>query len=138
MQNNFLFYRTALSIILILALLSGAVFLPGWANTIAAGVVFLSLSIAVYAVVQKHARLQQGKPASKIVMARNILVELTGILLAMLLAGLVGRYAAEAATRPISDESIKLVLRIFVAAGVGLGIGFVVRRAWGRLVGAAS
>lgn len=126
---------TPLSLLLILMLLAGAVFLPTRANAIATVVVILSLSIAAYAVVQKHIRLQQSRPAGKIIMARNILVEFTGILLAMLLAGVLGKYAAEILTHQFGDGLTKLIMGIVTGALIGLAVGMLVRRAWGRLMG---
>ena len=57
-----------------------------------------------------------------------------GVLLAMILAGLLGRYGAEVATRPISNELTKLVVGIIIGMLIGLGTGFVVQRAWGRFM----
>ena len=63
----------------------------------------------------------------------KILIDMSGILLAILLAGLLGRYAAEIATRQIGDELTKLVVGIVIGTLIGLGTGFVVQRAWGQL-----
>ena len=135
MFDNLLRYRMHLSIILILVLFAGSFFVPIWANAIALAVVLLSLIIALYYVVSKHIRINQGKPTNKIRMTRNILLELTGILIAMLLAGLAGRYGAEALTHQIGDKWMKLTVGILIGLLTGLGVGIVFRRAWGRFIG---
>jgi hypothetical protein len=66
------------------------------------------------------------------------LYNLAGVFIAALMAGLLGRNVAEIVTKPIGDELTKLVLGIIVGICIGLGTGFVVRRAWGRLAGIFS
>jgi len=134
MFANLLRYWTPLSIILILVLFAGAFFVPVWANAIALAVVLLSLSIAAYSIVHKHIRLHQGKPTNKIKTARNILLEMTGILLAMLMAGLLGRYGVGTITGQIDNELMKLIVGIIMGMLIGLTTGVVIQRAWGRLV----
>lgn len=66
---------------------------------------------------------------------RKVLLNLTGILLAMFAAGLLGREVSEVATSQISDGLTKLIIGIFIGTLIGLAVGILVRRAWGRLVG---
>jgi hypothetical protein len=69
---------------------------------------------------------------------KNALIKLIGILLAILSAGLLGRYFAEVSTRPIADELTKLIVGIVIGLSIGVVVGILVRRAWGRLMGIVS
>jgi hypothetical protein len=138
MLTNLLRYWPLLSIVMILALITGAIVMPDWANAIAMVAVILGPAIAAYSVIHKHLRLHRDESASKNRTARNILVESTGILLAMLLAGILGRYIAGIVAGQVNDELTKLIVSVLTGMSIGLAVGFLVRRAWGRLVRAAS
>ena len=56
----------------------------------------------------------------------------------MLLAGWSGRSLAQLATNPINNEGIKLVAGIVVGLLAGVGIGFLIKQTWGRLVKAPT
>ena len=56
----------------------------------------------------------------------------------MMLAGWSGRSLAQLATNPIQDERIKLVAGLVVGLLAGVGIGFFIKRTWGRLVKAPT
>jgi chromate transport protein ChrA len=82
--------------------------------------------------------MNKAKYIFRSVKSPKVLIDLTGILLAMFLAGVLGRYAAQVATRQISDELTKLVVGIVIGACIGLGTGFVIHRTLGRLMGIVS
>ncbi len=65
---------------------------------------------------------------------RNLAVEIVGLFSAMILAGWLGRSLAQLATNQIQDELIKLVAGLVVGLLAGMGIGFFIKRTWGRLV----
>ena len=125
-------------LILILAylpiLLIALLFAPGWAGAITSIVLFISFAIAIFFVVQKQMKLYREKPTSRIKLARNVLFESLGILLAMVLAGLLGRYIAQIGTAQISNDLTKLMAGIVIALLAGMGVGFLVKRTWGRLI----
>jgi hypothetical protein len=52
----------------------------------------------------------------------------------MTLAGVSGRAIAGMATQPIGDGLFKVIAGIVIGLLAGVGIGFLVRRTWGRLV----
>ena len=125
-------------LILILAylpiLLIALLFAPGWASAITSIVLFISFAIAIFFVVQKQRKLYQEKRTSRVKLARNVLFESTGILLAMVLAGLLGRTIAQIGTTQISNDLTKLMAGIVIALLAGMGVGFLVKRTWGRLI----
>jgi hypothetical protein len=100
------------------------------------GIVFLlaSFLLAAGAALQKHQKAyRQGKIGRKIFI-RNAVIEMSGVFLVMLLAGLLGRTAAEAATQGIGPHLLRLLAGIGVGLLVGLGVGRLGKRMLRRLV----
>jgi len=125
-------------LILILAylpiLLIALLFAPGWAGAITSIVLFISFAIAIFFVVQKQMKLYREKPTGRLKLARNILFESMGVLFVMVLAGLLGRTIAQIGTAQISHDLTKLMAGIVIALLAGMGVGFLVKRTWERLV----
>src|SRR5688572_6575517 len=125
-------------LILIIAYLSilliASLVVPGWAGALTSIVLFISFAIAIYSVVQKQIKLYQEKPTSRVKLARNVLFEIIGVLLAMVLAGLLGRTIAQIGTDQINNELTKLIAGIVMALLAGMAIGTLVTRTWGKLV----
>ena len=65
---------------------------------------------------------------------RNVLIETTSLLLAMVLAGLLGRSIAQIATQHISNDLIKLAAGIATGLLVGIGVGVIMQRISGRFM----
>jgi uncharacterized membrane protein required for colicin V production len=59
---------------------------------------------------------------------RNVLIETAGLLLAMVLAGLLGRYIAQIATQQISNDQIRIAAGIATGLLVGIGVGVLMQR----------
>ena len=89
--------------------------------------------ITSFAIVKKHRKIYLQGLVSRTVFLLNTFVELAGILLAMILAGLFGRYAVQIATAQITHEPAKLIAGIAIALLAGTGVGLLVKRTWGRL-----
>ena len=125
-------------LILILAYLSilviAVLLAPAWAGTIISIVLFISFALAIFFVVQKQMKLYREKHTSRLKLVRNILFESMGVLLVMLLAGLLGRAIAQIGTAQISNDLTKLIAGIVIALLAGMGVGFLVKRTWERLV----
>ena len=99
------------------------------------GIIFMSFSffIASSAVLEKHREAYRQGKIGRGVFIRNVLLEGTGILLAMLLAGVLGRVMAGIATRPIEDGLVRVIAGIVVGMLVGIGVGTFARKTWGRV-----
>jgi len=109
-------------------------FMPGWAG-LTVGIMFsLSIAMTIFTVLQKHKNLYREKPTSKIKLARTILFEILGILIAMALAGLLARYIAQFVTQPISNELIRVAAAIATGLLVGIGVGVLMQSIWGRVI----
>jgi hypothetical protein len=100
------------------------------------GIIFLLLSffIASSAVLGKHNEAYRQGRIRHTVFIRNAVLEITGILFAMVLAGLLGRYIAQIATQQMDNDLIRVIAGITIGLLVGIGIGFVVKQTWCRLV----
>ena len=98
------------------------------------GIIFLLFSffIASSAVLEKHREAYRQGKIRRSIFIRNVILEMTSILLAMLLAGLLGRYMAGIATRQIDNDLTRVVAGIMVGLLVGMGVGTFARKTWGR------
>lgn len=94
----------------------------------------VGLVIASVSVFKKHRDTYHQGKITRGVLVRNVSVEIFGILIAMTLAGLLGRTIAQISTEQINDDSIKLIAGIVIGLLAGMGVGVLVKRMWGRLV----
>ena len=100
------------------------------------GIVFLlsSFFLAGTAVIHKHQKAYRKGEIGRKIFIRNAAIEISGVFLVMLLAGLLGRTAAEAATQGIGYELLRVLAGIGVGLLVGLGVGMLGKRVLRRLV----
>ena len=123
------------AIVLTFVLLAVSFFAPGWGGVVVGAVFFLILSMAIFSAVRNQAKLYREKRISRTKMIQTILYEITGILLAVILAALLGRYIVEIATEQIGDGLAKLIVGMVIGLLAGMGVGFLVKQTWGRLAG---
>ena len=100
------------------------------------GIIFLLVTIftASMAILEKHKEAYRAGKVTRFAFIRNAVLEITGVLLAMSVAGWLGRPLAALATQGIEDHLVRLIAGIAVGLLAGIGIGFLVRQTWGRLV----
>ena len=91
--------------------------------------ILLSATVAVSSILKKNKESYLQGRITHGVFVRNVLVETLGILLAMTLAGLLGRYLAQITTAQIANEFTKLFVGILIGLLAGMGVGFIVSRA---------
>lgn len=98
------------------------------------GFIFLSFSffITSSAVLEKHKEAYRQGKIGRSIFIRNVVLDCTGILLAMVLAGVLGRLIAAIATRQIEDALVRMIAGILVGLLVGMGVGTFARKTWGR------
>ena len=127
-------YLPILCIALLLALIAIFFLAPTWAGTAINIALIISSAIAIFSAVQKQMQVFREKPTSRLKLVLNVLLEIMGILLAMGLAGLLGRYIAQLGTAQISSHLTKMVAGIMISLLAGMGMGILVTRTWGKLV----
>ncbi len=100
------------------------------------GIVFLgfSLGMAVSAVVAKHGEAYREGRLTRLAFARNIFLDLLGVLLAVALAALLGRYLSELVAKQVDGTLLRFVVGMLVGLLVGISVGIFVRRTWGRFI----
>ena len=130
----FKFISAYLPILLITLLLAMILLAPGWAGIVVSIALFISFAIAVFSVFQNQMRLYREKHKSRHKLVLNVLLEIMGILLAMVLASLLGRYIAQLGIAQISNDLIKMVACILIGLLAGMGMGILVTQTWGKLV----
>jgi hypothetical protein len=123
------------AILLIVTLLAAYFFGDGWAGVIVAALFCVTLAGAILVILQEQRKLYRENRISRAKLIRNALFQIAGILLAMALASLLGRWLAEAATQQISNGLIKFIAGMILGLLAGMGVGFLVKQMWGRLAG---
>ena len=127
-------YLPMLCIALLLALIAIFFLVPAWAGTALSIALITSSAIAIFSAVQKQIQLFREKPTGRFKLVLNVLLEIMGILLAMVLAGLLSRYIAQLGTAQISNHLTKMVAGIMISLLAGMGMVILVTRTWGKLV----
>jgi len=118
------------AMVITFVLLAASLFVPGWAGVIAGVILFLILTVAILSVVQNQMKMYREKRISRSQMARNVLYDVVGILLAMLFASMIGRFATEIATQQIGQTLPGFAAGIVVSLLAGMSVGFLVKRTW--------
>lgn len=134
-MNNFLKkHFTLITILLIVALAVSAWKLPSIAPVIGIAFLCFTLGIAISSTVAKHrAAYREGK-LTRFAFARNVCLDVFGILLAMVLAALLARYVAELVAKQIDGALLRFVIGMLVGILIGVGVGILVRQTWARFV----
>lgn len=127
-------HSTMMSILFLLAILISVWQFPSAGLILGVILLLFSLFIASSAIVEKHRKAYLQGKITRGVFVRNTVVEIFGILLAVILAGLLGRTIAEIATEQISSDLTKLIAGMVIGLLAGMGIGLLVKRTWGKFV----
>jgi hypothetical protein len=138
MTTFFRKYSTPILFLLLVTLLLLSWLFPS--SGLLLGIIFLFFSffITSSAVLEKHREVYRQGKITRSIFIRNVLLEGTGILLAMLLAGVFGRYLAGIATRQIDNGLVRVIAGILVGMLVGMGVGTFARKTWGRVTQAGA
>jgi hypothetical protein len=94
----------------------------------------LSLGAAILLIIKKQREAYIEGKITRTIFVRNISLEILGVLLAMIFAGLLGRTIVQIVTSQIANDLAKLITGIMIGLLVGIAIGILVKKTWGRLV----
>ena len=122
----------------ILVLILAAWLSPSAAPALAIGLILISLGFAIFAAVRRHRTAYRQGQITRPAFARNIVLDVAGILLAVTAAGLLGRYVAQRLAGPIDNALIRMVAGILIGMLVGIAAGLLVNWAWSRLLAKTS
>jgi predicted neutral ceramidase superfamily lipid hydrolase len=127
-------HATILLISGLLTLLLLAWVFPASGLKLGIGFLLLSFLVASLAVLEKHQKAFRNGQLGRGSFIRNATLEVSGTFLVMLLAGLLGRYAAEVATQQIEQDLLRVVAGLAVGLAVGISVGVLAKRTLRRLV----
>lgn len=127
-------HSTVILISLLLILLILAWVFPTLGLKLGIAFLLISFLIASLAVLEKHKKAYRQGQLTRTIFIRNAVLEISGTFLIMLLAGLLGRYAAEVTTSQIGNDTLRLTAGIGVGLIVGLSVGILAKRTLRRLV----
>jgi hypothetical protein len=130
MLSFFRKYAIIIAVLLFLSLLICVRLFPSSGLILTIIFLILGFVLASLPVVEKHRQAYLQGKISRGVYTRNILFDMTGVLLALIAAALLGRYIAEIATRQISNDLTKLIAGIIIGLLIGLVVGTLVKQAW--------
>jgi hypothetical protein len=127
-------HSTLILISLLLTLLILAWLFPSAGLKLGAAFLLGSLGIASFIAIENHRKAYVLGRVTRGIFIRNAVLEILGILFAMVLAGLLGRFVAEITTRQISHELTRILAGVLTGLLVGVGVGAFAKRTWGRFV----
>ncbi|HMB23558.1 MAG TPA: hypothetical protein VKP08_12030 [Anaerolineales bacterium] len=120
--------------LLLLVMLLSIWLLPSATPALGIALVVVSLVLAFFSVWAKHRTVYHEGRITRIVLVRNVFLDMFGILLAMTLAILLARYVVGIATQPIDNDTARLIASILIGMLVGIVVGMSVNGIWGRFV----
>ena len=123
-------HSTLILIFLVLAFFALAWPFPSEGLMLGAAFLLLNLLIVSVVVFQKHKEMYLQGKISRSMFLRNVLVEITGIVLVMVLAGLLGRYLAGMVMSQIASDIARLVMGLLIGLSTGMIVGTLIRQAW--------
>lgn len=119
--------------VLALTLLAAFFFGAGWAGMIVAALFCITLTMAIGAILREQKKSYREKRITKTKLVLNVISEIMLILLAMTSAALLGRWISDMATQQIGNPLIRFVAGMVLSLLAGMGVGFLVKQAWGNL-----
>lgn len=126
-------YSSLLSILLIPIIFFVAWLFPSMGMVLVITSLSFGLILNSLMIVKKHRKaFLQGK-LSRIIFVRNVSLEILGVVLVMCLAGFLGRFIADIATRHITNDLTKLFAGITIAFLIGMVVVALIKRGWNML-----
>lgn len=127
-------YFLLISILFLILLVLCAWKFPSAAPVV--GVVFLcfSLGMAISSSVVKHRTAYQGGQLTRFTFLWNVLLDVFGILLAMIIAALLAQYVSDLFVKQFAGGLLRVAMAILVGLLAGISVGLLVNRVWARLV----
>jgi hypothetical protein len=131
-------YSIAISLLLLLGVLLVAWLLPTSGLGIGIILLLFSLVLAVVTVFEKHRKTYFEGRITHVTFRRNLVFDVAGILLAVIMAGILSRYLAGIAAGQIPNDITRLIVGIMIGLVVGIAVGMLINRASSRLAGTSS
>ncbi len=120
-----------ISILLVLVLVSALSFMPSNAGAFSIIMLVLSIGMATVFIVRRQLQAYHAGEINRAGLIRNIVVEIIGLLLTIMLAALIVRSVAE--TMNPSSDWMGTIIAVALSILIGMVIGWLVKVTWGRL-----
>ena len=137
-----LFKKHSLSIIvsllIILTLVAVTWMIPAAGRILWIILLLYGLAITSYMIVKKHREEYLQGNISRAIFVRNVFLEITGVLLTMILAAILGRYLVILATSQMRHDIIRFITGIMIGLSVGIVVGISIKQLSLRLVKAST
>jgi hypothetical protein len=118
-----------IAVLIVVSLLSSSV--GGILGTI---ILLFGLVLSGITLIRKHRESYLQGQISRIVYIRNVIFEIIGVLIAMILAAWIGNHIALLATRQIDNTLTRFVAVILIGLFVGISVGTLVKKTWNGLL----
>lgn len=109
-------------------------FFPSAMPVLGMSLLLLSFGVVILPIIKKQRELYKRGNLTSGELVRKIALEVFGVLVAMVLAGLAGRYLGQIVITQTSNELIKLIAGILIGLLAGIGVGVLVQRTWGQMI----
>lgn len=120
--------------LLLLVMLLSIWLLPSATPVLGIALVVISLVLAFFSILTKHRTACREGRITRMILVRNVFLDMFGILLAMTLAILLAKYVVRIATYSIDSDTARLIASILIGMLVGIVVGISVNGIWGRFV----
>lgn len=108
-------------------------FFPSAMPVFGMSLLLLSFGVVILPIIKKQRELYKRGNLTSGELVRKIALEVFGVLVAMVLAGLAGRYLGQIVITQITDELVRVIAGIVLSLLAGMGAGILVQRTWERL-----
>ena len=123
-----------ISLLLIVVLIVISLLSPSTAGILGIVILLLGLVLTIITIIRRHRQAYLQGQISRIVYFRNVVFEITGVLLAMILAAWIGNRIALSATRQIDHTLTRFLAVILVGLLIGVIVGTLVKKTWNSLL----
>lgn len=123
---------------LLLALFALAWLFPSAGSVLGTTVLTLSSLLVSFVILQKHRELYRQGRIRRSLFLRNTLLEIGGAGLAMICAGLLGRWLAGLVAPRIGDDLLRFAAGIAIGLLAGISMGTLLSRILGRIIELSS
>lgn len=118
--------------LLLIAMVISLWLFPSVMPVLSITLLLVSLGAAILFIIKKQREAYLEVKITRTIFVRNISLEILGVLLAMIFAGLLGRTIAQVVTAQITIELARIVVGIMIGLLAGIAIGILVKKTWGR------
>jgi hypothetical protein len=127
-------YLAIISLLLIVTLVVVSLLSPSTAGILGITILLLGLVLTSITIIRRHRQAYLQGYISRAVYARNVIFEISGVLLAMILAAWIGNRIALLVTHQIDNTLTRFLAIILIGLLIGVAVGTLVKKTWNSLL----